>query len=117
MRIPQHPTLIARRRDARLKDLAPRRPPLAASLVQIARRCGHPACRCAHGEKHVSWYVTLKEGGKTRTVYVPTDLTEEVRAWVQEHRRLKKLLAEITQLNLALLQGHVTQRRRKAGRA
>lgn len=116
MALPTHPTLIARQRDARVKELVPRCPPLAASLVQIARRCGNPRCRCARGEKHVGWYLTRKEKGKTRTVYVPVDLTEEVRAWVEEHQRLKKLVEEISQLNLALIRSHVTQRRRRKGR-
>lgn len=113
MKIPRHPTLIARFRDARLKQLAPVCPPLAASLVRIARRCGNPRCHCASGEKHVGWYLTLKHRGKTRTVYVPNDLKDEVAQWVEEHRRLKTLLKEITQLNLALIRTHVTASTRR----
>ncbi len=32
MRLPQHPTLLRRQRDARVKQLVARHPPLAASL-------------------------------------------------------------------------------------
>lgn len=113
MRVPRHPTLISRFRDARLKQLIPVCPPLAASLIRIARRCGHPRCHCVSGERHMGWYLTLKQRSKTRTVYVPNDLKDEVAQWVQEHRRLKRLLQEITQLNLALIQTHVTTRRRR----
>ena len=49
MRIPKHPTLIRRLRDARVKQLVPRCPPLAASL-------GHNAAGGSH--------VTLKVNGK-----------------------------------------------------
>ena len=60
--------------------------------------------------------VTLSRDGKTRTVYVPLDLLEEVQAWVSEYQRLKSLTGEISQLTLALVQGHVRARRRKRGR-
>ena len=117
MKVPRHPTLMARFRDARVKQLAPLCPPLAASLVRIARRCGNPRCHCATGQRHLGWYLTLKQRGKTKTVYVPNDLKDEVAKWVEEHHRLKKLLQEITQLNLALIQVHVTTRRRRGRRS
>jgi len=101
MKIPRHPTLLRRMRDARVKQLVPRCPPLAASLGR--QRSG-------------GWHVTLKQGGKTRTVYVPKDLTEEVKSFIQEHRRIKRLLAEITQLQLALIQVHRTDRARRGTR-
>ncbi len=89
-------------RDARVKQLAPRCPPLAASL----------GVQAGGGAQ-----VTLKQRGKTRTVYVPRDLKEEVEASIQEHRRLKRLLQEITQLQLELIRLHKTEQVRRAGRA
>jgi hypothetical protein len=117
MRIPSHPTLIERMRQARLRQLRARQPLLAASLVRIAKRCGRPGCRCERGPKHVGHYLTCKVAGKTHTVYVPLDLLEEVRGWIQEHRRLKDLGREISQLSMALVAGHVTYRQRRAGRS
>jgi len=102
MRLPKHPTLLRRMRDARVKDLAPRCPPLAASLGR--QRGG--GCQ-----------LTLKRRGKTRTVYVPKELKDEVEACVQEHRRLKGLLREITALQLELIRLHRTDKARRAGRA
>jgi hypothetical protein len=103
--------------DARLRQLTARGPLLGASLVQIGRHCGRPGCHCQTGTKHVSWYLTSKVAGKTRTVYVPKDLVEEVRRWVMEHRRLKGLMHEISLLALAQVAGHVTARQRRAGRS
>jgi hypothetical protein len=54
--------------------------------------------------------------GKTRTVYVPVDFTEEVRTWIDEHRRLKRLLQEISQLSVALVRSHVQERKWRQGR-
>jgi hypothetical protein len=116
--IPEHPTLIRRLLDARLRQLATDKPVLAASLVEIAKHCGRPGCHCQQGgPKHVGHYLTSKVRGKTRTVYVPLDLLDDVRSWVDEHKRLKALLAEISQLTLALVKGHVQHQKRKKGRS
>ncbi len=40
-----------------------------------------------------------RERGKTRTVYVPQDLVDEVRLWTAEHKRLKTILREVSQLD------------------
>ena len=49
-------------------------------------------------------------------MYVPQDLLEEVQAWVQEYRRLKTLIDEVSQLTLALVRGHVRHRKLRRGR-
>jgi hypothetical protein len=101
MKLPKHPTLLRRMRDARVKQLVPRCPPLAASIG--TQRGG--GCQ-----------LTLKRRGKTRTVYVPKELKDEVESWVQEHRRLKRLSREITALQLELIRLHRTEKVRRAGR-
>ena len=101
MKVPKHPTLIRRMRDARVKQLVARCAPLSVSLGR---------------QQSGGWHVTLKEQGKTRTVYVPKDLTEEVKISIQEHRRIKTLLREITQLQLALIRLHRTDQGRRGKR-
>lgn len=117
MRIPEHPTLIRRMLQARLKKLATTTPILAASLSFYTHRCGRPACRCHHGGPlHKGQHLTFKDQGKTRSVYVPKDLLPEVRSWIAQHQRLKLLLQEIHLLSLALVRTHSQHQRRKAGR-
>jgi hypothetical protein len=116
MRIPEHPTEIRRMLDARRARLAPERPVLAATLTQVRKRCGQPTCRCYHGEPHLAWHLTYKVEGKTRTVYVPLDLLDEVRSWIAEHKRLETLQDEIHQLTVALIRTHVQTKKHKAGR-
>ena len=101
MKIPKAPTLVRRMRDARVREVVARCPPLAASL---GRQAGGGCL------------VTLKRAGKTQTVYVPKDLTEEVETSIREHRRIKRLLREITQLQLALIRSHRTQQAWRGGR-
>jgi len=117
MRVPDHPTLIRRMLDARLKRLATTTPVLAASLSSYSHRCGRPSCRCRHGGPlHTGQHLTFKEHGKTRSVYVPKDLLPEVRSWLAQHHRLKQLLHEIHLLSVALVRTHSRQRRRRQGR-
>jgi hypothetical protein len=118
MRVPEHPTLIRRMLDSRLAGLATDQPILAASLVQITKHCGRSCCHCQQGGPlHTAHQLTYKVQGKTRTVYVPLDLLEQVRAWIAEHKRLKTLLAEINQLTLALVKTHAQHQKRKKGRS
>lgn len=117
MRLPKHPTLIRRQLDSRVQQGRPDGPLLAASLAAVRRRCGQPSCPCAQGgARRLAHPLTLKEHGKTRTVYVPKELLDEVRSGIDEHKRLKRLHQEITQRTLALIRRRVPNRRRKRGR-
>lgn len=116
-KIPKHPTLIARQLQARLKEFQARGPALAATLTLVQRRCGRQGCHCQNGPRHPTHYLTCKEEGKTRSVYVPQDLLTEVHTWIQEHRRLKALSQQVTRLALAKVRSHALERRRKAGRS
>jgi len=119
MRVDRHPSNIRRMLASRLKQVAARKPLLAASLASVRRVCGQPSCHChrGQGEKHLAHQLTCTIGGQRHTVYVPVDFTEEVRSWIEEHRRLKRLLREITYLSLALVRSHAQERKHRAGRA
>ena len=102
------------RRDAKLKQLAARRPFVAASLCAVRRRCGNPNCKCARGELHRAHVLTRKVHGKTETVHVPKDLLGEVREWVKEYKRIKTLIRETSDLSVAILRHHGRVRRAAA---
>lgn len=99
------------RRDAKLKELANVGPVLEGSLAKIGVRCGNPGCRCARGEKHVSHILKRQVRGKTQSLYVPVDLVKEAEGWVAEYRRARKLLAEVSELNRAIIRAHVSTKR------
>jgi hypothetical protein len=63
------------------------------------------------GRKASSWHLTFKVEGKTKTVYVPVDMVEEVRQWTEEYRRLKELIRKETKQSLAIIHRHVARRR------
>ena len=117
MHIPNHPSLILRMLQGRLKRLATSSPVLAATFGRYTHRCGRPSSRCHHGGPlHTGQHLTFKEHGKTRSVYVPKQLLPEVRTWLAERKRLKALLHEIHQLSVALLRARARLGKLKAGR-
>lgn len=81
---------------------------VAGSLVAIKRKCGRPGCQCAQGgEPHPAFLLTSKVRGKTKAIYVPVELVEDVKQWVQEHRKIKKLLKEIHGMSEQIIRQHV----------
>ena len=106
------PAAARRAREAHLQRFRTIGPFVAASLVQISVRCGRRGCHCATGPGHPSHYLTLKRNGKTVTVYVPKSQLAEVQQWVREHRRVKALVREISELSLEVLRAEARARRR-----
>ncbi len=73
---------------------------LPGALVEQHRNCGKEGCRCTRGQPHGP-YVYLQVAG--HLMYVPAALAEAVRSRVEISRRLREVLAEISQINLELL--------------
>lgn len=78
---------------------------ISGSVVEQGRRCGKEGCRCSRGELHGPYtYVVLpRDGGRSRTVYVPASAAEAVRAGATVSVGVRHALEEISALNLELL--------------
>lgn len=78
----------------------------SGSLVTIRRKCGKPTCHCATGDGHPSVYLSTKQEGKTRMVYVSANCLETVTRQAHSYRRLRKhraFLAKLAQKSLQLI--------------
>lgn len=86
-------------RDARsrLVKRCAEAPLLRGSLVTMQRVCGKPGCHCAQGEKHVSLYLAIRAGKQRKMIYVPQELEERVREWVQSSQEIDRLLELVSQ--------------------
>ena len=90
------------------------RPFIQATLTITRKRCGRPSCRCARqGPIHETALLTWKEGGKTRSLYVPARHRKQVAQWVEEGKRLKRL---ITQMSRAQRQFLLREKKSKTTR-
>ena len=78
---------------------------LPGTLIERHVRCGKPRCRC-HADPPVLhgpyWQWTRKVAGKTITRLVPDDQLDDYRQWLDNHRRLRALVAELEALTLAI---------------
>jgi len=102
------------RRDAKIKQLRKIGSVLQGSISTVKTTCGKANCKCARGEKHISNILTKKVNGKTKTLYIPNDMVNEAKKWVQENRKLRKLQKEISEYNEQILRKYVkTQKAKK----
>ncbi len=113
MATPRHPTVVRRSRDARLAELQGAGPFVRAYLRLVDVRCGSPTCHCATGKGHPSYYLVVKRDGKTETRYVRKDRLEEVRGWLRQYKRVKRLVQEISELTLELMVSEAHASRKK----
>jgi Family of unknown function (DUF6788) len=85
---------------SRLAQLITEQPFLRGSLVERARSCGKPTCRCQKGQLHRSLYLACRHQGQRVLLYIPRALEETARQWVHNGRRLRQQLQDLHQLQL-----------------
>ena len=108
---------LTRKRDSLIKKLSETGPFVDGSFVKIKRKCGNKNCKCyIKGQKHEGYCLMYKVAGVTKAVYVPVDLEDEVREWNLEHKKLKKIIAEISRTNKEIIKRYVEEKRLKKGR-
>ena len=101
---------LEEKRQQLLAQIGQQIPLLAASLSHVQRTDRQGRAKDYH-------ILTFKENGKTRSVYVPKEMLREVRMWIQNHRRLKKLISEISTLSMDIIRRHVPEKRAAAAKS
>lgn len=97
-----------------LEQIRKIKPFVQASLSITKKRCGNPSCRCAReGPIHESALLTWKEGGRTRTLYVPLELRQEAARWVEEGKLLKRLIAQMSKAQREFLIRKKSKRKKR----
>jgi hypothetical protein len=88
---------------------------IRGSLVVNRRRCGKPQCRCAEGELHESLAFTFKSRGRSRLVHVPGTLEGVARQAAQAYATLRRVVEELSEVNVSLLKRTVKGPGRRKG--
>jgi len=90
-------------------------PFIEASMTVTRKRCGRPQCRCAkQGPIHETALLTWKEKTVTHTLYVPIGMRQEVQAWVDNWKTLRRLIRQMSQAQRQFL---VQWKKTKASRS
>ena len=102
-------SMVERHARSRLAQLISQQPFLRGSLVERARPCGKPTCRCQRGQLHRSMYLAVRHNDRRVLLYIPRSLEATVRLWVENGRRLSQQLHDLNQLQLEQLLQHKTE--------
>jgi len=99
-------------RSVLLRQLRQAGPLVEGSIAMVARKCGSSGCPCAQGVvKHQAMILCKKVNGRSVATYVPKALWSEVRAWNREHKKIKRVLKDLSTIGEQLIRNHVGDRR------
>ena len=109
---------LKRRLRRKLAAMGKEQPFIIGSLTKIYRRCGNPNCRCAgeNGQKHSAHLLTNKVDGKTRAIYVPVDMVDEVQGWCRHYRAVKAQIKGVSECCEQLIRMHAKDKQSRAGK-
>ena len=94
--MPKSINTVKRQIAAKIRSLGEAGTFMPGSFVEKRWRCAKPECICNRtGKKHTAFAVTGKVKGRTKSVYVPVGMADEVKGWVKEYRRVQKTIKEI----------------------
>jgi hypothetical protein len=97
-----------------LQVLARLLPMVAGSLVEQYVTCGKPHCRCTRGQKHGPlYYLYWKEGGRSRSLYVPRERLSELCRQIRNYRRFQTELRSLLRRQLRDWQRGIQEERHR----
>lgn len=86
-----------------LRDLS-RKKMLYGSVVKKYKACGKGGCKCTRGALHGPfYYLTYKEEGKTKMIFVKKNLWEVAIKLNNNYRKWRKLRADISKTGKEIL--------------
>ncbi|MFH1616297.1 MAG: DUF6788 family protein [Planctomycetota bacterium] len=90
-------TQTDRQARSQLTKLAGGKRLLCGSLVTMARTCGNPRCKCVtRGQKHVSLYLSIRDGKKRKMICIPKKWENTIIRWVENYGKANELMADIS---------------------
>jgi hypothetical protein len=116
MRLDPQGRAEARRIASELAAIARSGMVLPGSITERLTRCGHPNCAC-HAEeprRHGPyWQWTRKVAAKTVCRWLSVEQRDDYRAWVDNDRRIRELVARLEALGVAALEADPRLTRRR----
>jgi len=77
---------------------------IAGTPVEKYKACNKGNCRCTRGELHgPTYYISRKEGKKTKMVYIRQALWPKVEEKVKRYQRWRSVRARMVKINLEIL--------------
>lgn len=110
-------TNVKRKLRRKLTAIGKDQPFIIGTLTKIYRKCGNPNCRCAgdKGQKHPAHLLTTKINGKTKSIYVPVDMVEEVGEWCRHYSEVKAQIKDVSECCEQLIRIHTKDKQARTG--
>jgi len=103
------------RRAVLLRQLRQAGPSVEGSIAIVPRKCGSQNCPCREGVvKHQAMILCKKVKGKSVATHVPKDLWDTVRQWNAQHKKTRRLLKEISDIDEQIIRNYVPDKRAAA---
>ena len=87
-----------RRLRSALAKLLSHRGIIHGTLSLRWRVCGKPNCKCTRGDRHEGLYLLVRHEGAVRQIYVPKHRRQAVRQWVENYRKARELMDELSSI-------------------
>lgn len=100
--MPRSKAMLQRRKRALVARVHDHLDLLIGSVVTYQLKCSKH-CQCNQGKGHTGFYLSTKQAGKTRNLYLPKDRVKQARQMSQRYARLKQILKDLSQVNYELL--------------
>ncbi len=96
---------ILKKQEKLVEKLSKVGPFVSGSISVVNRICGTSTCSCMkkNGKKHPAMLLNWKENKKTKTLYVPVALHDDVRKWNENYKKLKEVINKISDLQKEII--------------
>ena len=64
------------------------------------------------GKKHEAMILCKKVNGRSVATYVPKEMQERVRRWNKEHKRVKRVLHQVSEINEQIIRQYAGDKRK-----
>ena len=85
---------------------------LRGSVVRLKRKCGHDTCRCARGELHETWVLSVTVDGRTQLVSLRDEELPLVQKAVARYKKERGDIENRIQKSMANLRAHHKAKRK-----
>ena len=73
---------------------------MKGSLSVTYRSCGKEGCKCQRGRKHKGYFFSYRVKGTPKVAYIPQRIYPKVKELVENWLKMKRLIEELTEVNL-----------------
>jgi len=96
------PKKLCRRKESLVRQISTIGPVFRGSVAEVHLTCGKANCRCQEGQRHRAFYVSYRLAGEPRVAHVSLRWAEEAQKLRERWRRMKSLLEELADVQVAL---------------